>query len=56
MNNIYHFFLDETGDHGLTFVDENFPVFVLAGCLFENSEYIKISEKINMLKNVFMRD
>ncbi|KKQ87576.1 MAG: hypothetical protein UT09_C0013G0002 [Parcubacteria group bacterium GW2011_GWF2_38_8] len=50
MNKKYHFFLDETGDHGLTFVDENFPIFLLAGCLFEDLEYQKISEEIDKFK------
>jgi len=29
----YFFFLDETGDHGLDFIDKNFPLFLLCGCL-----------------------
>lgn len=49
----YYFFLDETGDHGLGFVDENFPIFLLAGCLFEEPEYVKASEAINGLKQEF---
>lgn len=28
-------FLDESGDHSLTKIDPQFPVFVLAGCVFE---------------------
>lgn len=51
----HHFFLDETGDHGLSFIDENFPIFLLAGCLFENSEYIKITEQIKVLKQKFFK-
>jgi hypothetical protein len=50
---LYHFFLDETGDHGLTFVDDNFPIFLLAGCLFESKEYEIIQRKIDELKNEF---
>lgn len=46
----YYFFLDETGDHGLSFIDPNFPLFLLAGCLFEESELIKIESEINNLK------
>ena len=52
-NKKYHLFLDETGDHGLTFIDENFPIFLLAGCLFEDSEYLKLSEEVNKLKREF---
>ena len=54
-NGKYHFFLDETGDHGLSFVDENFPIFLLAGCLFESDEYEKITQKINILKQEFFK-
>lgn len=46
----YKFFLDETGDHGLAYIDENFPIFVLAGCLFEESAYQNTLEKINEFK------
>lgn len=55
MNKKYHFFLDETGDHGLTFIDENFPIFLLAGCLFEDLEYQKISEEIDKFKQEFFK-
>lgn len=51
----YHFFLDETGDHGLTFIDENFPIFLLAGCLFEESEYKKVIKEINAFKRYFFK-
>ena len=51
--NKYHFFLDETGDHGLSFVDPNFPLFLLGGCLFEDSELIKIEKEINDFKKKF---
>ncbi|MDD4358441.1 MAG: DUF3800 domain-containing protein [Candidatus Pacebacteria bacterium] len=46
----YQFFLDETGDHGLTFIDEKFPLFLLVGCLFEEQEYLKLYQNINILK------
>ena len=52
-NKTYHFFMDETGDHGLSFVDENFPIFLLAGCLFESAEYEEIIQKINTFKQEF---
>jgi len=29
----YYFFMDETEDHGLSFVDPNFPLFLLCGVL-----------------------
>lgn len=49
----YHFFIDETGDHGLTFIDPNFPLFLLAGCLFTDDELKKAEGKINGLKMEF---
>ncbi len=52
-DNVYHFFLDETGDHGLNFVDNNFPIFILAGCLFCNKDYEKMLEEIDKLKIEF---
>ena len=49
----YHFFLDETGDHGLTFIDPNFPLFLLVGCLFTDDELKKAEQKINNFKIEF---
>lgn len=51
--NKYNLFLDETGDHGLSFVDKNFPLFILAGCLFEAEELKKVEEEINDFKKEF---
>ena len=51
----YHFFLDETGDHGLSFVDENFPIFLLAGCLFEEGDYTKVTKELNDFKKEFFK-
>lgn len=52
-SNKYSLFLDETGDHGLSFVDKNFPLFLLAGCLFENAELTKTEKEINDFKIEF---
>lgn len=52
-NNKYHLFLDETGDHGLSFVDKNFPLFLLAGCLFDSEELTKIKKEIDNFKREF---
>ncbi len=49
----YCFFLDETGDHGLSFIDSNFPIFLLAGCLFEEAELTKVEKEINDFKKEF---
>lgn len=46
----HYLFLDETGDHGLSFVDKNFPLFLLAGCLFADAELDKIEQEINKFK------
>ncbi len=32
-------FLDESGDHSLVKVDQQFPIFCLAGCIFDEDEY-----------------
>ena len=49
----YYFFLDETGDHGLNFIDENFPIFLLAGCLINKDEYTKLQKEIDAFKQEF---
>ena len=33
-------YVDESGDHGLRSIDANYPIFVLAFCVFRKSEYI----------------
>lgn len=38
----YIVFVDESGDHGLTSVDKNYPMFVLAFCLFKKDAYIQL--------------
>lgn len=49
----FHLFLDETGDHGLTYIDKSFPIFLLAGCLFDSVEYENIKYKMSEFKNDF---
>lgn len=51
----YHFFLDETGDHGLSYVDENFPLFLLCGCLFRTDELDDSKTKINNFKRKYFK-
>jgi hypothetical protein len=46
----YHFFLDETGDHGLSYIDKNFPLFLLCGCLMGEDKLKEIEDKINAFK------
>lgn len=44
-------FLDESGDHSLVKIDDQFPVFCLAGCIFDESEYQQNSKsKIDAFK------
>lgn len=35
----YIVYVDESGDHGLKSIDPNYPVFVLAFCIFKKTEY-----------------
>jgi len=35
----YIVFVDESGDHGMKFIDPNYPVFVLAFCIFQKTKY-----------------
>lgn len=46
-------FIDESGDHGLSYIDPNFPVFVLCGIFFENTEYQKFRDVLNNFKTEF---
>lgn len=47
---MYYFFLDETGDHGLSFVDENFPLFLLCGCLIKEDVLVAFEERLEEFK------
>lgn len=38
----YVIYVDESGDHGLKNLDEDYPVFVLAFCIFKISDYTHI--------------
>ncbi len=35
----YIIYVDESGDHSLTSIDENYPLFVLAFCIIKKSDY-----------------
>ena len=37
----YIVYVDESGDHGLKTIDPNYPVFVLAFCIFRKRDYVK---------------
>ena len=51
----YYFFLDETGDHGLNYVDKKFPLFLLCGCLLREDHLNSITRKINSFKQKFFK-
>lgn len=51
----YYLFIDESGDHGLQTIDENFPVFVLCGIIFSATTHAKFVEKMYSLKNAFWK-
>jgi hypothetical protein len=38
----YVIYVDESGDHDLTSVTQDYPVFVLAFCIFKKTDYVKI--------------
>lgn len=46
----YLLFLDETGDHGLSHIDNNFPLFLLCGCLIREDKLSEIESSINEFK------
>lgn len=52
-NTQYHLFIDESGDPSLSSINANFPIFTLLGCLFEDSEYLKVCSEIVKLKKEF---
>jgi hypothetical protein len=48
-------FLDESGDHSLLKIDQQYPMFVLAGCIFESDyhEKVVVSEVEKFKKDLF---
>lgn len=52
----YILFLDESGDHGLTKPDPEFPVFLLCGVLVTEESYELIRQRINKLKESIWGD
>jgi hypothetical protein len=51
----YHFFIDETGDHGLSFIDKNFPLFLLCGCLIREDKLQEIENKVRLFKSKYFK-
>ena len=52
-NDAFYLFIDESGDHGLINIDNNFPVFVLCGVVISNTSYRKLVDDITKLKYKF---
>lgn len=42
---MYYFFIDESGDHNLLKINKDFPLFILAGCIFKSEYYNSICVK-----------
>jgi len=51
----YYFFLDETGDHGLNYVDKNFPVFLLCGSLLREDHLGELEGRVNAFKHKYFK-
>ena len=46
----YIVYADESGDHALAAVDRNYPIFVLAFCLFRKQDYLRDLGRVTELK------
>lgn len=46
----FRLYMDESGDHGLTTVDPDFPVFLLCGVIMTEKHYDDLSDDMNRLK------
>ncbi len=42
----YIVYVDESGDHGLSNIDKDYPIFVLVFCIFKKLDYIKIINSV----------
>jgi hypothetical protein len=52
----YSFFIDESGDHGLTKIDTEFPVFLLCGVLISDDDYETLNQSMSALKRSMWGD
>jgi hypothetical protein len=46
----YYFFIDESGDHGLSVINTDFPVFLLCGILIKEEDYQILRNEMDTLK------
>ena len=49
-------FLDESGDHSLNKIDGSYPMFVLAGCIFDLDYIEEMETKVDELKIKYFND
>ena len=49
----YYLFLDESGDHGLSNINPDFPIFLLCGVLFSHDNYMAFDASMNHIKQRF---
>jgi hypothetical protein len=47
----YTLYIDESGDHGLSNLNPDFPIFLLCGVVISSLEYEKLSLQLNQIKN-----
>lgn len=47
----YYLFIDETGDHGLTTINPDFPMFLLCGILIAENAYENLKTSFNTIKH-----
>ncbi|MGI4761283.1 MAG: DUF3800 domain-containing protein [Janthinobacterium lividum] len=52
----YILYLDESGDHGLSVINPDFPVFVLCGILVKEAYYEEIRQNTNAIKRKYWGD
>lgn len=52
----YYLFLDESGDHGISNIDMDFPVFVLCGIIIAESDYNTFDKEFKRIKRKFWGD
>lgn len=55
-NTTYYLFIDESGDHGLTTLNPDFPVFLLCGVLLAEPDYFAIRDEFNRIKGEFWKN
>ncbi|KAF3981589.1 MAG: DUF3800 domain-containing protein [Methylococcales symbiont of Hymedesmia sp. n. MRB-2018] len=46
----YIIYVDESGDHSLTSIDQEYPIFVLAFCVFKKDNYLKSVDRVQSFK------